>query len=194
MANSRLCSIPDCGKPKRKNGRYCAGHAHRLTRYGDPLAGGPAVGLPAKYVDEVILPYRGEDCLEWPFYTMPNGYGQVTYKKKRGLVHRLVCELTKGPAPTDKKYVAAHNCGNAKCVNPSHIRWATQGENLDDRYIHGTMTIGERHGHAKLTIGDIKMIRCLLENGFRQEAIGTRFGVSQSTIKCIKTGKTWSWV
>lgn len=194
MATPRICSIPNCGKPARRSGKYCPAHAHRLTRYGDPLAGGPPVGLPAKHLEEVVLPFRGDDCLEWPFYRMPNGYGQVTYKKKRSLVHRLVCELTNGPAPTDKKYVAAHNCGNASCVNPRHIRWATQGENLDDRYIHGTMTQGERHGHHKLTVDDVKMIRCLLDNGFRQESIGRRFGIAQASVRDIKTGKNWGWL
>lgn len=194
MAISRICSIPGCDKPARPNRQICSGHEHRIARYGDPNGGGPVVGLPAKHLEEVVLPYRGDDCLEWPFFRMPNGYGQITYKKKRSLVHRLVCELTNGPPLTDKRYVAAHNCGNAKCVNPAHIRWATQGENLDDRYVHGTMTIGERHGQSKLTIDDVKMIRCLLDNGFRQEAVGKRFGITPATVRGIKTRKNWGWL
>lgn len=39
MATSRLCSIPDCGKPHRCKG-YCVAHYQRFRLYGDPLAGG----------------------------------------------------------------------------------------------------------------------------------------------------------
>ena len=35
MANSRLCSIPDCGKPVRARG-YCESHYRKLKRSGDP--------------------------------------------------------------------------------------------------------------------------------------------------------------
>lgn len=40
MADSRLCSIPECGKPVRRAG-LCSAHHHRKLRHGDPLAGGP---------------------------------------------------------------------------------------------------------------------------------------------------------
>lgn len=191
MATSRLCSVPGCDKPTRGR-RYCSSHEHRIARYGDPKGGGPVTGLPAKHLEEVVLPYRGEDCIEWPFCRMKSGYGQVTYKKRRQLVHRLVCELTNGPCPDDK-VDAAHSCGNPKCVNPQHIRWATRRENLADRWVHGTVPIGETHAASKLSRMDVHMIRVLLENGFPQLAIGERFGVSQGAIADIKKGKNWAW-
>lgn len=39
MATSRICSIPDCGKPHHSHG-YCAAHYSRFVRLGDALAGG----------------------------------------------------------------------------------------------------------------------------------------------------------
>lgn len=39
MAEFRLCSIPNCGKPCRSAG-LCGGHYERQRRYGDPLGGG----------------------------------------------------------------------------------------------------------------------------------------------------------
>ncbi len=41
MANSRLCSIPDCNKPHYGRG-YCSAHYERFKKYGNPLGGGPA--------------------------------------------------------------------------------------------------------------------------------------------------------
>lgn len=41
MANSRLCSIPDCGKvAKTQINGLCNAHEKRLIRHGDPLKGG----------------------------------------------------------------------------------------------------------------------------------------------------------
>lgn len=39
MANPKLCSIPDCGKPAYGHG-WCSAHYSRWYRHGDPLAGG----------------------------------------------------------------------------------------------------------------------------------------------------------
>ena len=38
MANPKLCSIPDCGKPHLARG-YCKSHYVRLCKYNDPLGG-----------------------------------------------------------------------------------------------------------------------------------------------------------
>lgn len=51
--------------------------------------------------------------------------------------HRLMCVFVNGDCPPDKNE-AAHSCGNRKCVNPAHLRWATYEENGADKIIHGT--------------------------------------------------------
>lgn len=40
MANARVCSVNDCGKPVDGKG-FCKKHYLRFHRYGDPLAGAP---------------------------------------------------------------------------------------------------------------------------------------------------------
>lgn len=40
MANSRLCSIPDCDKPSRQRG-WCSTHYWRWWKHGDPLWSNP---------------------------------------------------------------------------------------------------------------------------------------------------------
>lgn len=52
MANPRVCSVPDCGKPH--NGlTYCLKHRLRFKRHGDPLGGGP---------DRAVQALNGEIC------------------------------------------------------------------------------------------------------------------------------------
>jgi hypothetical protein len=52
---------------------------------------------------------------------------------------------------------------------------------------------GERSGRAKLNWAQVKEIRALCMTGdLTQKAVADRFGVSQSAIGAITTGKTWA--
>ena len=44
---------------------------------------------------------------------------------------------------------------------------------------------------AKLTIEQVREIKQLLANGFKQTDIAKRFGVTNDTISAIKRGKIW---
>jgi len=76
MANSRLCSIPDCGKTHLAKG-YCVSHYKRLKRHGNPLGGSTSTGEPMRFITEIVLPYKGFECLTWPFGKKETGYGCV---------------------------------------------------------------------------------------------------------------------
>lgn len=79
--------------------------------------------------------YKGEQCLEWPFRGRDkDGYGRCGQGPR---AHRVMCTLAHGDPPFERAE-AAHRCGNASCVNPTHIRWATHKENENDKYLHGT--------------------------------------------------------
>lgn len=75
-------------------------------------------------------------CMEWQGRRLTgHGYGQVG-AGNRLYVHRLVCELTHGPAPEGKPY-ATHSCDNPPCVNPAHLVWGSPSENLREAYARG---------------------------------------------------------
>jgi hypothetical protein len=45
--------------------------------------------------------------------------------------HRIICWATHGPPPSTLKYpVAMHVCNNTECLNPSHIIWGENEENV----------------------------------------------------------------
>lgn len=69
-----------------------------------------------------------DGCWEWGGYIGTHGYGSITYKNERLLVHRLAYETMKGPIPADK--VIDHLCRNRWCVNPDHLEVVTQRENV----------------------------------------------------------------
>jgi hypothetical protein len=63
------------------------------------------------------------------------GYGRITIGKKTINIPRWVCEEAHGLPPTFEHQAAhatASGCVGPACVNPAHLRWATQSENQLD--------------------------------------------------------------
>jgi len=193
MDNSELCSIEGCRKSVYKHG-WCGVHYGRNYRHGDPLGGGTQKGAPEKFLKEVALLFKGDECLVWPYAKNKDGYGEIRHNGKSAKVNRVICEEINGFAPS-RLHESAHSCGNGHtgCCNPNHLRWATKAENQLDRTIHGTANIGERNGLAKLKAGDICIIRSLADQITKRE-ISKQFGISESNVRAILGGITWSHV
>jgi hypothetical protein len=160
MASPRICSVDGCGKRRFGYG-FCCNHYRRWKLYGDPLKGRAPNGDRIRYLRQVVLQYGGDDCLVWPYARLTqNGYGVMKWEGRQQPVHRVVCQIIHGAAPSPK-HQAAHLCGKGHegCCTPSHIVWKTPSENLADKVIHGTDNRGERSPWAKLTESDIREIR-----------------------------------
>lgn len=149
-------------------------------------------GQPIAFV-ETAAHYLGNECLIWPF---GSGADYGTYRTdgkkfgKKVFAHRAVCERVHGPAPGEKAQVA-HSCGRRACVNPQHLRWATNGENQMDRVRHGTSNRGASHGLARLTAEQVHAIRA---SDLKHFQLAKLYGVSRSHITTIRSGRAWSWL
>ena len=122
-------------------------------------------------------------CVEHQGYTMPNGYGQVRRDGKTWLAHRWVAYIAHGPCPPGQ--VVRHKCDNRLCIEPTHLEYGTQGQNLDDRKQHG-------HVYRKLDAAMVQEIRVLLSQHCTLASIGRKFGVSSNMVGHIRDGKQWS--
>lgn len=147
---------------------------------------------PARYKTEKVL--SPKTCKREDNH---KGYKQVTLKNdamgaKTLYVHRLVCEAFHGASPT-AQHQCCHNDGDPHNNHASNLRWDTRAANEADRILHGTHNRGERHGMSKLTDVQVLEIKELLSKGYSQRSVAKRFGVSQSCIYDIKTGKRWVW-
>lgn len=132
------------------------------------------------------------ECLIWPFYRNPNGYGQLGYLGKMHWTHRFVCELVNGPPPTPR-HESAHSCGNGAigCVHPRHLSWKTPSENLIDCQQHGTHVRSRAGRFGKLNAALADEIR-QLKGVVLQKDVALQFSISESTVSDIWRGKAWS--
>jgi hypothetical protein len=129
-------------------------------------------------------------CLIWPFARDKHGRGMLGANGEHYWAHRLMCEMAHGEPPTPK-HTAAHTCGKGHdgCVNPRHLEWKTQAENLADCREHGTL-IRHRGGNVRRLLPEqVEAIRGA--RGFQtQGQLAAKFGVSEGTISDIWHGRS----
>lgn len=126
--------------------------------------------------------YEGDDCLIWPFSTMPNGYGALGYCGRQYYAHRFICALAHGECPPEHE--AAHSCNNRACCNPRHLSWKTRSGNQLDRRTHGTVYRPARGRLGKLSPAERDMI-VLLKPHATQREIAALFGVTFQSVSYI---------
>lgn len=81
---------------------------------------------------------RSGACWLWTGNTNDKGYGYITNNGKRVRVHRVAYVLEHGLIPEGMQ--VDHSCRVRNCVNPIHLRLATNKQNMEN--------IGNRQGSA----------------------------------------------
>lgn len=85
--------------------------------------------------EDKYIPEPNTGCWLWEGALESSGYGQITERsngsQKNHMAHRLSYEIYKGPLI--KGMVVMHTCDMPSCVNPAHLKQATQKENMEDR-------------------------------------------------------------
>lgn len=134
----------------------------------------------------------------WQMKTPSDGHGYaMVCLYKQGQRHmrrvcRLVLETFRSPCPKGKE--CCHKDGNPTNNWLTNLRWGTRKSNMADRLKHGTANRGERHGRSKLTEDAVREIRHLLQNGWTQIKVASKFKVHRVLISMIKLGKVWQWL
>jgi len=151
--NHPICSVAGCGKGGKIVRGLCGTHYRRWQRHGDPLAGRYRApnGEPQRYLSDVVLAHKSDECLIWPYARDGKGYAAVVIDGVTVVAPRMVCESVNGPPPTPE-HETAHSCGRGHegCINPGHLRWATREENQGDRIEHGAALVW----HASVGAGN----------------------------------------
>lgn len=130
-----------------------------------------------------------DECIEWPFYQMRKGYGQITIKNRNRLVSHVALELVGRKWHPPWGSYALHSCDNPPCCNTRHLRWGTSARNTADMLERERESRGERHG--KLTEKQVREMFVLRRQGWTQLRIAGRFGVHQVQVSRILLRKDW---
>lgn len=117
-------------------------------------------------------------CWNWTKGVSGTGYGIAWFEGKLLSAHRLSYTLHKGQIPD--KFDIDHLCRNKRCINPDHLEAVSHAEN------------NRRGSSTKLNEMQVRRIKFSLRNGLFTQAMLARFyGVSDRTIRDIKTGVSW---
>lgn len=127
-------------------------------------------------------------CWLYTGYLDRNGYGQAYAGWRDGdpsatvNAHRLSYVIANGRI--ERGVVVMHSCDVRNCVNPAHLRVATQSENIADR-VQKNRNRKESPRLRKITVEGVLEIRNSSEPSM---ALAQRFGVCQSHINHIRRG------
>lgn len=80
----------------------------------------------ARFESFVLRSHDG--CWEWLGALTSKGYGHFVVAGRRPMAHRYSYERFVGPIP--EGMTIDHRCENRRCVNPDHLRVATNQENV----------------------------------------------------------------
>src|SRR5688572_26766007 len=116
-------------------------------------------------------------CWNWNGAKLRSGHGIVKVCRKPVMAYRVFFIFFVGTIAFGLQL--HHRCENPSCVNPAHLVALTRGD-------HARL-------HAKLNHEKAAEIRRVYNrSGLTQREIAERFGVSQTTISCVLTGRTWA--
>lgn len=122
------------------------------------------------------------------------GYLCVKLAKDRKKTNQYVHRLTAIAHVRNKNGLSDvnHKDGDKTNNRADNLEWTTRWANLNhaDKVLNRRPK-GERHGSAKLTEDDIRLIRTSKHTLL---IVAKQFGVSQSTVGLIKQRKRWSHV
>jgi hypothetical protein len=119
--------------------------------------------------------------------------GYLTVALHRGkpqhsyLVHRLVLEAFRGPAP----FLGAQTChldGDKLHNRLDNLAWCSAKENAADTARHGDVPLGTRNGRARLTEADVLAIRAV---DCSHVTTAARYGLNPRTVKDIRDCRYW---
>lgn len=109
-------------------------------------------------------------------------------KAKTKIVSQVIALTFIGPRPAGVQ--VAHWDGNSLNNRKDNLRYASAKENTHDKFRHGTMLRGSRVGTSKLSEDQVRHI-ISMRGKCRLIELAEKYGVRESLISRIQTGKRW---
>lgn len=144
---------------------------------------------------------KSGECWLWTGAKNSKGYGSFRVNGKQVSTHRLSYQMHLGDIPLG--LCVCHKCDVRHCVNPDHLFVGTHKDNwldakgkgrLKNIIRGGSVVYGEKHGKARLTKDQVKLIRKLSNEGTSDTVLARRFSVARGTIYDVITRRTWKHI
>ncbi len=140
---------------------------------------------------------RGPDeCWLWKATISKNGYGSFKLAGKPQTSSRVAFLAANGRPPGAD--MVLHTCDNRACCNPAHLYLGDVTQNSRDMVERGRNRTGpvkgEQNGNAKLTEDDVRQIKTMIRDGWLNQALADKFGVTHQMISKIRCGHFWQHV
>lgn len=121
------------------------------------------------------------------FYSGTNESGRLNY------VHAVIA--TTWIRPRIPGECCNHKNGTKTDNRVENLEWVTPRENVLHRMnVLGKNNRGSNHGLSKLKEAQVLEIRGAIKMGRRVSDVAAHYGMHQSTISYIKSGKLWGWL
>lgn len=129
-----------------------------------------------------------DECWHWLGApdTCSLGYGRISRDGVKLYAHRAAYEIAFGPIPAGM--VVMHKCDCPSCNNPRHLEAAFPADNTNDMVAKGR----QRRNLTKAEV--IEIDRLDREHGtyWTHARLASRFKVTESSIRRLLAGSTWS--
>ena len=135
-------------------------------------------------------PEPNSGCWLWEG-SLTRGYGMIKLSGQNIYATHAALMLYGPPRPTGA--IACHHCDVPACVNPDHLYWGSQADNMQDMVTRARARPprGEDHGMAVLTLDQVMEIKSSPEG---PTIIARRLGIRLSAVEDIRYGRAWKWV
>ena len=146
---------------------------------------------PIKAITTNYIPVPWSGCWLWLGSIDKEGYGVLYAGGLHMKAHRFSLMLHK--SVPEVKMHALHTCDVPGCINPDHLYWGTDADNIADREVRGRTKnapprLGTDHHGAKLTDADALAIRDSQEP---TRTLVQRYGVCNQTVRNIQLRRNW---
>lgn len=139
------------------------------------------------------IPEPNSGCWLWTGACGSSGYPQMTVadektgKRKTIRLNRYMCAGINDVSPN---LSALHKCDVKICVNPDHLYFGDQKQNVRDAIERNRWPDrrGENSKLNKITWEDAELIRSSSDTN---RNLAKKYGISNGRVSDIKTGKSW---